>query len=135
MIRGAGITARMSDTPEREAGSIGQRLQAAMAARGWGQQRLADEAKVAQSTVGNIIAGIREGKESLPLLAEALGVRFRWLRFGDLPREAAPSTWPFEAIEPSSFARLSERQKGEVESALRAAIESIEARTGNHQVR
>ena len=40
-------------------------------------------AGVAQSTVGNIEAGIRDGASSLAAIADALQVRYWWLRDGE----------------------------------------------------
>ncbi|MBX3703964.1 MAG: helix-turn-helix transcriptional regulator, partial [Steroidobacteraceae bacterium] len=46
--------------------------------RGWSQQALADAARISQTTVGNIEAGIRGAKgtvpSSLPKIAKALGM-------------------------------------------------------------
>lgn len=102
-----------------------------MALRSLTQTELAKAAGVSQGTVGNIAAGIRTGLQSLPVIADALGVRYRWLRFGEEPMEAPPLSWPFEAISADRFAALTERQKGEVERAILEAISSIEVRAGN----
>lgn len=112
--------------------TIGDRLRLAREAKGWNQQRLAKEAGLSQGTIGNIEAGIRDGLHSLADLAEALGIRYKWLRSGEEPREASPS-WPFPSIDPSRLGSLTERQRGMCELALRIAIEQAEAeaRGGN----
>lgn len=45
----------------------------------------------------------------------------------DLCLEGAGSDWPFDAVERERFERLTPRQKGRVEEALRQAIERVES--------
>lgn len=51
--------------------------------RHWSQNELAVAAGVSQSTVGNIEAGLREGRFTMPKLAKALGVSLEWLADGE----------------------------------------------------
>jgi len=46
------------------------------------QAQLAKKAGVSQSTIGNIEAGTRTSQNSIPQIAEALGVRAIWLAEG-----------------------------------------------------
>lgn len=59
--------------------TIAERLIKARTHRGLSQRQLAAAADVAPSTIGNIEAGIRQAKGSLPQIAEALRVRHKWL--------------------------------------------------------
>ena len=110
--------------------TVATRLKHVMTLRGLTQNDLAERAGLSQGTVGNIANGIRGGLPSLPAIADALDVRYRWLRFGEEPMTPPPLAWPFESLSPDRFARLTERQKGEVERAMLDAIETIEARSG-----
>jgi phage repressor protein C with HTH and peptisase S24 domain len=65
--------------------SIASRLARARERAGLTQQQLANLAGVSQSTIGNIEAGLRQSRGSLPQIAEALGVRLKWLRDGEEP--------------------------------------------------
>lgn len=58
------------------------RLATARKLRNLTQERLAQMARVSQSTIGNIEAGIRDGASSLAAIADALQVRYWWLRDG-----------------------------------------------------
>lgn len=107
--------------------SLASRLQAAREEKGWTQTQLAKAAGISQGTIGNIEAGIRGGAESLALIAEALGVRYRWLRDGDLPARTDAGQWPFEAFSLARFSALSDRQKGRVEQAALDALQQCEA--------
>ncbi|CAB4159800.1 HipB Predicted transcriptional regulators [uncultured Caudovirales phage] len=89
MIFGSGIPADMD--------TLSSRLREARKAKGLSQTELAKAAGVAQSTVGNIESGDRDGASSLAAIAEALGVRYRWLRDGDGTRELPAIGWPFSA--------------------------------------
>lgn len=75
--------------------SLPSRLLHARTARDLSQPALAKLAGVSQSTVGNIEAGIRGGASSLALLANALQVRYLWLRDGDGPMDLPATEWPF----------------------------------------
>jgi phage repressor protein C with HTH and peptisase S24 domain len=65
--------------------SIASRLARARERAGLTQQQLGNLAGVSQSTIGNIEAGLRQSRGSLPQIAEALGVRLKWLRDGEEP--------------------------------------------------
>lgn len=68
---------------ETENNSLAQRLKKAREIKGWSQPHLALVADVSTSTVGMIESGARQNKGSLPALAEALGVRYKWLISGE----------------------------------------------------
>lgn len=118
--------------------TIAQRLKYARDTyKNWTQIQLAAAAEMSQSTIGNIEAGIREGRGSLPKIAKALGVSHDWLADGDgemlavaytqapktsPPRAVEPAktyilggSWPFDSVPRDVWNSLSERQKGEVE--------------------
>ncbi len=63
--------------------TIAERLKYAREHKEWTQGGLAVAAGVSQSTVGNIEAGIREGRGSLPKLAKALSISHDWLADGE----------------------------------------------------
>lgn len=67
--------------------SLAERLKWARDRKEWSQPHLAVVAGVSTSTVGMIENGHRQNKGSLPALAQALDVRYRWLHFGELPVE------------------------------------------------
>lgn len=90
------------------------------------QTELAEKAGVSQGTVGNIEGGKRGGLESLPLLAEALGVRYRWLRDGEEPMFSSDRPWPFPNIEPERFEKLADWQRFEIQGVVRERIDSFE---------
>ncbi len=65
--------------------TIAERLRHARDEKGWSQAHLASAAGVSQSTIGNIEAGIRQARGSLPQIAKALGVSHDWLADDDGP--------------------------------------------------
>lgn len=69
--------------------TISERLKLARARKGWTQGKLATAAGISQGTVGNIEAGTRQAKASLILIAEALGVNYKWLADGSGPEMLA----------------------------------------------
>lgn len=70
----------------RKVDSIASRLIKARTDKDLSQQALANLAGVSQSTIGNIEAGLRKSRGSLPQIAEALGVRLKWLSDGEMPQ-------------------------------------------------
>lgn len=62
--------------------TVSQRLKHARTQRQWTQAHLATAAGLTTGAVGNIEAGMRQAKGSLPALAEALGVSYAWLAHG-----------------------------------------------------
>ena len=62
--------------------TIAERLKVARDRKDWTQAQLAAAAGVSTGTVGNIEAGIRQSRGSLPQLSEALGVSHAWLAHG-----------------------------------------------------
>lgn len=75
--------------------SLASRLRRAREARDLSQPALARIAGVSQGTIGNIEAGIRGGASSLASIAQALQIRYLWLRDGDGEMELPASAWPF----------------------------------------
>ncbi len=67
--------------------TLPSRLAHARKLRDLTQGKLAQMAGVSQSTIGNIEAGIRDGASSLAAIADALQVRYWWLRDGTGPME------------------------------------------------
>lgn len=67
--------------------TLAERLVWARTRKDWTQPHLATVAGVSTSTVGMIETGQRQNKGSLPALAEALGVRHKWLLAGEGPVE------------------------------------------------
>ncbi|ATA55190.1 hypothetical protein CKY39_19710 [Variovorax boronicumulans] len=66
--------------------SIGSRIKESRCAMGWSQVRLADEAGVTQSSIGNIESGFRQRPRELVSIAKALRVSPEWLETGKGPR-------------------------------------------------
>jgi len=62
--------------------TIAARLKKAREWKGWKQSQLAVAADVSTGTIGNIEAGIRQAKGSIPQIADALGVSYQWLANG-----------------------------------------------------
>ena len=62
--------------------TIAFRLKKAREWKGWKQSQLAIAADVSTGTIGNIEAGIRQAKGSIPQIADALGVSYQWLANG-----------------------------------------------------
>lgn len=83
--------------------TVAERLQHARDLKGWSQAQLAAASGLSQSTIGNIEAGTRKAKGSLPEIAKALGVNHDWLAndIGDM-KGVAPSI-PYS--EPSHLGR------------------------------
>ncbi len=59
--------------------TVSERLKHAREWKGWTQAQLAVAADVSTGTVGNIEAGLRQSKGSIPQIADALGVSYQWL--------------------------------------------------------
>ena len=71
--------------------SIGSRIGEQRCEIGWSQVRLADEAGVKQSAIGNIESGLRQRPRELVSIARALRVSLEWLETGKGPKtERAP---------------------------------------------
>lgn len=62
--------------------TLAERLKEAREWKGWKQAQLAIAADVSTGTIGNIEAGIRKSKGSIPQIADALGVSYQWLANG-----------------------------------------------------
>ena len=63
--------------------TVAQRLKIAREAKGWNQRKLALASGLTPSAIGNIEAGTRQAKGSLPQIADALGISYRWLAHGE----------------------------------------------------
>ena len=85
--------------------TVAERLKHARESKGWAQAQLASAAGLSQSTVGNIEAGTRQSKGSLPELAKALGVSHDWLAngIGEMASNSQPMPIPYTG--PSSLGR------------------------------
>lgn len=68
--------------------TIADRLKYARGLKEWTQTQLAVAAEVSTGTIGNIESGARQSKGSLPQIADALGVRHRWLAYGEDPMKS-----------------------------------------------
>jgi transcriptional regulator with XRE-family HTH domain len=115
VMRGAGIP-RPMDT-------LASRLREARQAKGMTQQELAKAAGLAQSTVGNVESGDRGGASSLALLAEALDVRYRWLRDGEGPRDLPRTFWPFSSELQARVKQLEAEALRKAENLLRSHLD------------
>lgn len=129
-MRGAGIPPTME--------TLASRLREARKAKGMTQTDLARAAGVAQSTVGNVESGERDGASSLALLAEALDVRYRWLRDGEGPREVPRTVWPFSPELQARIRQLDTEALRRAENLLRSqldmdALPRTEAASGKPQ--
>lgn len=67
--------------------NIAERLKFARNKKGWTQSQLAVAAGVSAGTIGNIESEARQAKGSLPQIAEALGISYKWLAHGTGPME------------------------------------------------
>jgi transcriptional regulator with XRE-family HTH domain len=103
--------------------TLPSRLKRAREARGLTQTELAKLAKVAQSTVGNIEAGKRQGASSLPALAHALQVNYWWLRDGDGSMAIPSKPWPFSEDLWNEVSRLQGDAMRRAENALRSHLD------------
>lgn len=79
--------------------TLADRLKHARAIKKWSQADLAVAAGVSQGTIGNIESGARQSKGSIPQIAEALGIDYKWLAYGTgsaltLPTQNAGTTVP-----------------------------------------
>lgn len=84
--------------------TLAERIKFARNLKSWSQAQLASASGLSQSTVGNIEAGVRQSRGSLPELAKSLGISYEWLANGigeisvtDSPKETA-STYSVEAL-------------------------------------
>lgn len=83
--------------------TIGNRVRQCRLDKGWVQADLATAAGVSQSTIGNIEAGIRDGKQSLYAIAEALDVNYKWLSEGVGPKVGVQEPPPrYATLSPKS---------------------------------
>lgn len=97
--------------------TLPSRLAHARKLRDLTQGKLAQMAGVSQSTIGNIEAGIRDGASSLAAIADALQVRYWWLRDGtgsmelhSLRPDAQAIAEAFDALSVDSDSAIDRRQ-------------------------
>ena len=96
----------------------------------WTQFQLAAAAGVGQSTISMTESGERQSKGSLPAIAEALGVSYKWLLTGTGEMKA-PSDWPYETFTPEQYLTLEKSFRDEIEDKLLGAI-TRQRKTGTH---
>lgn len=106
---------------------IASRLKKARKLRKLTQQQLAEKASVLQSAISNIENRSRSGSQSVAEIADALGVRYRWLRDGDGPMDPVAPGWPFETIAPQRIRQLTPSQRAMLEGYLQAKLETFES--------
>lgn len=99
--------------------TLAERLKYARDRKGWTQAQVAVAADLSTGTVGNIEAGIRQAKGSLPQIAEALGVSYKWLAngIGDIDDKFAPGASNGLSPEALSLGLLFDEIKGRVPRA------------------
>lgn len=106
----------MENTAPENLLTLAERLRWARERKEWSQAHLAMVAEVSTSTVGMIESGARKNKGSLPALAEALGVRYKWLWIGELP-VAGPKQEPVAQNAAPSKGAEATTQKAELTAA------------------
>lgn len=120
--------------------TIAKRLAHARLEKQLSQAQLATSAGVSQGTIGNIEAGIRLSKQSLPMIAEALGISLHWLRDGKgpmLPEDGAVELEETDFAMLTAFKDMSDEDRqimlkdamGRAESFKRLAKEVIRKHT------
>lgn len=99
--------------------TLAERLKYARDRKGWTQAQLALAADLSTGTVGNIEAGLRQAKGSIPQIAEALGVSYRWLATGagEIDDKASPGAVNGLSPEAVSLGLLFDEIKGRVPRA------------------
>ncbi len=124
--------------------TFSHRLRNARVLQGWTQKDLAVASGLSQSAIGNYESGQRAQPSSRALLSltQALGVQPLWLSSGEGPMlNASPSSsrferlavagvpeddtapsWPFESVSYATYARLSIKEKRQIEHVLAAYI-------------
>jgi transcriptional regulator with XRE-family HTH domain len=106
--------------------TVAKRLKFARLKKEWSQGQLADLAGVAQSTIGNIEAGIRLSPGSQPQIADALGVRLKWLRDGEGEMEAGTSTPELTETDFAMLQAFQDMASEDREAMLKDALEKAE---------
>lgn len=109
--------------------TIADRLKFARGLKTWTQTELAVAAGVSTGTIGNIEAGARQAKGSLPQIAEVLGVNLKWLASGEGDIHTR-SDWPFASFSPKQYMQLDQALRDEVEDRLLGAIMRQETANG-----
>lgn len=99
--------------------TIAERLKAAREWKGWKQAQLAVAADVSTGTIGNIEAGIRQSKGSIPQIAAALGVDYQWLANGKGEMLPAPSA-PNQPLAPVTYAQAAINNVSSLDVTLRS---------------
>lgn len=96
------------------------------------QGQLAAAAGLKQPDVSKLERGLIKQTTGIARLADALRVPFRWLEFGegdtpDWDGEPVTPSWPFPRLPPTTWAQLTERQRGVVEDAAVKAVQALRA--------
>lgn len=105
--------------------TLPERLKHARELREWTQSHLATVADVSTGTIGNIEAGLRQSKGSLPQIAEALRVSYKWLSKGEGEMELPQPQLDLIGQEFFSLRTMYERVP--MESRTRAMLDAIRA--------
>lgn len=66
--------------------ALGDRVRQVREEKGWTQKRLAEKARVPQSSISNLEIGKHKGSPHIVEIANALGVNVYWLRSGRGPK-------------------------------------------------
>lgn len=107
---------------------IANRLKAAREWKGWKQAQLAVAADVSTGTIGNIEAGIRQSKGSVPQIAKALGVSYEWLAngVGEMLPKVSPSNHPVAPVNKAQLAITNVASLNQVMDVLSAHLSQVE---------
>lgn len=105
---------------------IAERLKYARDLRGLTQAQLAAASGVSTGTIGNIESGLRQAKGSIPQIAEALRVNYKWLAEGEgeiTPPASEVADKRFEALRRIYKAVHPDHRNGAVSAAMIAMSE------------
>lgn len=91
--------------------TLNERLKHAREKKNWSQGQLAAAAGLGQSAIGNIEAGTRKAPSSLPQIAEALGINYKWLANGIGPMIGSP---PGQQLELDDMERMMLQEFGKI---------------------
>lgn len=105
---------------------ISERLKYARDLRGLTQAQLAAASGVSTGTIGNIESGLRQAKGSIPQIAEALRINYKWLSEGEgeiTPPASEVADKRFEALRRIYKAVHPDHRNGAVSAAMIAMSE------------
>lgn len=110
--------------------TIAERLRTAREWKGWKQAQLAVAADVSTGTIGNIEAGIRQSKGSIPQIADALGVDYKWLANGEGSMvNDSKQNHPLALIDNAQAATSNVATLAQITQALSTYFEAMDAST------